>query len=276
MACSRSIDGMRFAIASRPFAFLVALSACAAPPTALAYGADGHRIAGLVAERMLCADAAQAVEDLGRGEGLAELGLWPDRIRSQARWSHTGPWHYMNIPDDIAIDDYVTPPERDILWAIDDASEALRNTRLPHNDRRDALRFLVHFIVDLHQPLHVGRAGDRGGNRIDVRLDRRMLNLHRFWDTEVVTLTGLTPARYAERLLPVVDEHRESWSAGTPRDWAAESQALRGDVYAFDGPGTRLSDHYIAEAIRVTATRLAQSAVRLAATLNDIFCAAPD
>lgn len=242
------------------------------PLVVAGYGADGHRIAGAVAERLLCEDAARVVQDLGRGEGLDELGLWPDQIRSQQRWRHTGPWHYMNIPDDVDIADYETPPERDILWAIDDNTRALANRRLPRNDRRDALRFVAHFIVDLHQPLHVGRAEDRGGNRVDVRLGRRALNLHRFWDTEAVMLTGLTPVEYVAQLMPQVRHHQAEWSTGTPREWAAESQALRDQVYAFGAEGAALSDEYIATAITVTEQRLAQAGVRLATTLNNLFC----
>ncbi len=236
------------------------------------YGADGHRIAGMVAERLLCEDAARVVQDLGRGEGLDELGLWADRVRSQQQWRHTGPWHYMNIPDNMSIADYETPPEHDILWAIDDNTRALANSRLPRNDRRDALRFVTHFIVDLHQPLHVGRAEDRGGNRVDVRLGRRTLNLHRFWDTEAVTLTGLTPLEYVANLMPQVHRQQADWAAGTPEDWAVESQALRGQVYAFGTEGAALSDEYIAAAIAITEQRLAQAGVRLAATLNSLFC----
>jgi hypothetical protein len=242
------------------------------PALVSGYGADGHRIAGMVAERMLCEDAARVVQDLGRGEGLDELGLWADRIRSQPQWLHTGPWHYMNIPDDMSIADYETPPERDILWAIDDNVRALSNTRLPRTDRRDALRFVTHFIVDLHQPLHVGRAEDRGGNRVDVRLGRRTLNLHRFWDTEAVTLSGLTPVEYAAWLMPRVRQRQAEWSIGTPPDWAAESQALRDQVYAFAEEGAPLSDAYIAAAIAITEQRLAQAGVRLAVTLNALFC----
>jgi hypothetical protein len=242
------------------------------PVAAHSYGADGHRIAGMIAQARLCEAARREVGAVGGGESLAELGLWADRIRSQQRWAHTGPWHYMNIPDDTAIGNYVTPPERDILWAIADSQGVLANRRLPLRDRRDALRFLTHFIVDLHQPLHVGRAEDRGGNRIDVRLGRRTLNLHRFWDTEAITLAGLTTEQYVARAGRLADTHRDAWFAGTPRDWAAESQALRGTVYAFGRSGDTLSDRYIDAALQVTETRLAQAGARLAMTLNDLWC----
>lgn len=90
----------------------VLLGLCAG--AAHAFGPSGHRIAGLVAEPLLCPRAAAEVAELSNGEGLAEIGLWADRIRSDDAWRHTSPWHYMNIGDDEPLDAYRHPPEGDV------------------------------------------------------------------------------------------------------------------------------------------------------------------
>src|SRR5262249_27997043 len=148
-----------------------------------AFGPDGHRIAGLLAEPRLCPAARAEVAALTGGEPLAELGLWADMIREER--PESAPWHYMNIADlrpggesRAAVAAYRSPPEGDVLSAIDRFFTALSNRSLPETQRLDALRFLVHFVVDVHQPLHVGRVEDRGGNQIDVRYGDKVVNLH--------------------------------------------------------------------------------------------------
>jgi hypothetical protein len=185
------------------------------------------------------------------------------------------PWHYMNIADGLAIERYRSPPEGDVLEAIERFRAALSNRSLPRSERAEALRFLVHFVVDIHQPLHVGRADDRGGNTIDVRLRGERMNLHRVWDSGAFDRSSAPLADYARALADSIDEsdtmRRESASID-PRRWAAESLALRETVYDFDRRSGELPDRYLDALERVTRERLTLAAARLAAMLNDAFC----
>ena len=248
-----------------------------APGGAFGFGADGHRVAGIVAMERLCPAARSEVPALGEGLGLDELGLWADWIRGEPQWRHSAPWHYMNIPDGASLEDYRHPPEGDILWAIERFAGVLNDSDGPVDERRDALRFLTHFVVDLHQPLHVGRESDRGGNRVEVDPGTgNSVNLHRFWDTEAVGLSGLSPEEYARSLSGLIDENSEAWAQDTLMDWARESQALRSDVYDFGAGDNRLSRGYLENAERITRLRLAQAGVRLAAEINRALCGSAD
>src|SRR5690606_8040631 len=182
-------------------AVLVVLAALAQGP-ALAFGPAGHRIAGELAEPLACTRAAEAVAGLTGGERLAGIGLWADTIRGDEAWRHTAPWHYMNIDDGTTVERFEHPPEGDVLWAIGHYAARLAEP-LPAEERAEALRFLVHFIVDVHQPLHVGRESDRGGNALDVTYRGETSNLHRFWDTGVLRLEGLSEAEYSARVAPL-------------------------------------------------------------------------
>jgi len=248
---------------------ILVLAALAYLP-AFAFGPAGHRIAGELAEPLLCERAAAEIAALAGGESLAEIGLWADTIRGDDGWRHTAPWHYMNIDDDQPIEAFEHPDEGDVLAAIERHAEQLA-TSISAEQRAEALRFLVHFVVDIHQPLHVGREADRGGNAIDVTYRREASNLHRFWDTDVLRLEGLSEREHAARVAPLVRifAGRDRTS---PRDWAAESLALRPLVYGFRGRGTvSLDDAYLDSAETVIRVRLAQAAVRLAATLNALL-----
>ena len=252
----------------------MSLAALAAFGQAHGYGADGHRIAGLIAQQRLCAVAEREVRILGQGQTLDTLGLWADWIRGEPEWQHTAPWHYMNIADDARLEDYRHPREGDILWAIKRFADRLPDERLAIAERRNALRFLTHFVVDLHQPLHVGRESDRGGNRIDVDPGTgEPVNLHRFWDTEAVELTGLPPEEYARSLSDVIDANADKWEHDTLMVWAHESKELRPDVYDFDRRSNRLTREYLTNAERITRRRLAQAGVRLGAEINRALCA---
>lgn len=256
---------------------LAPFAALAAFGQAYAYGADGHRIAGLIAQQRLCTEAAREVRTLGQGQDLDTLGLWADWIRGEPEWQHTAPWHYMNIPDGARLEDYRHALEGDILWAISRFAERLADRQLPSAERRDALRFLVHFVVDLHQPLHVGRESDRGGNMIDVDPGTgEPVNLHGFWDTEAVELTGLPPEEYAHGLSETIAANAGEWEHDTLMDWARESRELRPDVYDFDSRNNRLTREYLTNAERITRQRLAQAGVRLGAEINRALCGPAD
>ncbi|HEY5622309.1 MAG TPA: S1/P1 nuclease [Gammaproteobacteria bacterium] len=247
---------------------LAALSA----PTALAFGPFGHRVAGRIAEPFLCPAASAAVERLGAGEALAELGLWADRIRGNPRWESSAPWHYMNIDEGAQLDDYVSPPQGDVLWAIAHFRARLANAAMGRETRAEALRFLTHFVVDLHQPLHVGRQSDRGGNTITVSFGDERASLHRFWDTDAISGSDLPPERFVATLQPLVRVLAASYRHADERGWAAESLALRRAVYDFDAARGQLTDEYRMEAAEILRLRLAQAGLRLAAEINAALC----
>jgi len=237
-----------------------------------AFGSLGHRVAGLVAEAHLCEAAQTRVARLGAGDGLDRLGLWADRIRDTDDYAHTGPWHYLNIDDGGSLARYTTPADGDVLWAIENFRAVLADGAGSISAQREALRFLAHFVVDVHQPLHVGRAADRGGNSIEVSFGRERSNLHRFWDTDAIDLDAGSAKQRAERLLSRIAA--EAWSAGQGGaiSWATESLNLRFYVYDFDARRGRLTQQYVDRARRITSERLGMAGLRLAATLNSLYC----
>jgi len=177
----------------------------------------------------------------------------------------------MNVPDDVSLGEYGTPDGGDVLWAVEEFTRRLGDEELAFDERAEALRFLVHFVVDIHQPLHVGRQTDRGGNTIALRIDGERTNLHRLWDSGIIARDSESRERYVASAMMLADANEADWAAAPPLDWAAESKQLREFVYDFDGaPGAG----YLDEAGRILRGQLARAGVRLAATLNSIFCGA--
>lgn len=255
---------------------LLCLGSLVAAQRAHGFGPDGHRIAGLVAEAYLCDQARVEIGRFGEGDGLAELGLWADRIRTQPPWDDSGPWHYVNIADGDSFDDYQSPPEGDALWAIAHFRSRLRSESLTRELRSEALKFLVHFVVDLHQPLHVGRRADRGGTLTEVFIGENRTSLHRLWDTDAIRDAGLPVAHYVRNVTPMAMLLAAGHRPSPPRQWAAESLSLRTVVYGFDPETGQLDEDYLHIARDLVQLRLIQAGLRLADELNDVFCRAND
>ena len=229
-----------------------------------AFGPSGHRLAAHIAERELCPATRAALEPLLAGMTLADAGLWPDRIRRLPEWEHTKPWHYVNVSDRGSVARAAARGPDNVMAALDRFEKELADTSLTSRQRGLALRFIVHFVVDIHQPLHVGRASDRGGNLVPVLVAGRETNLHAVWDGE--------PLRRAANSSPRPTPLEVSrWQKAGPLAWARESQSLRPQVYAFTRQGARLvvlSATYLDAARTLVDQRLLQAGVRLAGRLN--------
>jgi hypothetical protein len=254
------------------FAVVIAL---VAPAAARAFGSSGHRIVGYVADRHLCAQTRVALKPLLAGQTLAEAGTWPDRIRRQPAWQHTRPWHYINVSDHGSVAMVARRSSDNVLAALARFEKELRDSSLGDQQRGLALRFVAHFVADIHQPLHVGRESDRGGNLIPVRVGKRKTNLHAVWDADLLRIAGAPGPREWVRRQPipggaeVLRQQRAS-----PLDWAKESQALRPSVYAFDRAGKGpfpLAPDYLDAARALAAERLLTAGIRLAGRLNAAF-----
>jgi hypothetical protein len=265
---------------------LLGAAAAVLPAHVLAFGGLGHRTAGLLAERELCPAARSEVADLGDGKSLGEIGLWADTVRGDPAWERAVPWHYINFPDlppgagldqaRAAIDAFHHIPEGDVLTAIAHFTATLADRSLPREQRSEALRFVVHFVVDVHQPVHVSREADGGGTEVQVRIGDDVRSLHGFWDTTVFNRRGVAPERFAEELEASFEAVPAARAHDPPEEWAAESLALRPTVYSFapaEGPAI-LDDAYRRMAQRIAEERLVLAAARLAATLNGALCGA--
>lgn len=259
----------------KPYAWIASLLAVSMPLQVHAWGPEAHRAAAAIAAERLCQPAAQELERLLGGQALAEASTWPDRIRGESRWAHTRDWHYVNIADDepFSVLADKAPGRGRLLQAIRDNLARLADTDRDDVSRRHALAFVLHLVADLHQPLHVGRAEDRGGNLRNVSFAGRETNLHRLWDGGLLRSAGLRAHDYQRGLAALVALGGASWEDGTLEDWAEESRRLRPWVYDFDARRRvpLISRRYAETGRQLSALRLAQAGVRTAWLLNRLW-----
>lgn len=247
----------------------VAALAAALPSPALAWGKTGHRATAALADRHLSGLARAHVRQILGVETLDEAATWPDEMRSNPDpfWQKTAsPWHYVTVQG-FAYDR--APPVGDAVTALQRFSAVLRDPDASLEDRQLALRFIVHIVGDLHQPLHVGRPGDRGGNDVKVTWFGRPTNLHAVWDSALVDEEQLSFTEWAERLNRHASPQEViEWWEQDPMVWITESAQIRETIYPAD---PELGFDYVYRQTPVVKRRLAQAGVRLAAYLNALF-----
>ena len=266
-----------------------AAAAALIPSPAFAWGKTGHRVVAAIADTQLSGLArAHIREILGPGESLDDAANWPDEMRSDPAifWQKTStPWHYVTL-NGITYDH--APPDGDALEALDRFRKVLQDRQASLADKQLALRFIIHIVGDLHQPLHVGKCCDKGGNDVKVTFFGKPTNLHAVWDSALPDEEQLSYSELAAKLeRHHSDRQLIQWWDINPRDWISESGEYRDTLYptTADLPKPKkgdkrkkgqpvlpdLSYSYVYRFTPLMEQRLTQGGVRLAAYLNDVF-----
>lgn len=277
----------------------VLLAAMAAATTSLeGWGGQGHRLVGLIAADRLTPIARENVRWLLDGQTLADVASWADTITTEQQ--QTALWHYLNIPPDANGYDRdrdcprqpgVAARSRADRWrdcVVDRITyweSRLADRELDRADRATALKFVVHFIGDLHQPFHALGVG-QGGNDVQVRVFGEgncapagaprpsPCNLHSVWDSRLIGRRDVDDREYAAMLRKlIVDKRWGSAPAGTPAQWADQSWRLAKE--ALVAPNTNIDEGYYRRHIPVIDERIALAGVRLAAMLNRALISQP-
>lgn len=254
----------------------------AAPPSAAVpgvWGANGHRIVGEIAQHYLTEAAQAGLRALVADTSLARLSTWADEIRSDPDWDCASTWHYVTVEDELTYATARKNRDGDVIEAMKRQEQVLRDPAAPVARKREALKFLVHFVGDVHQPLHVGRGADRGGNAVTVHWFGEQTNLHSVWDTKIIENKNLSFTEYTRFINHPSAAQVTAWQNSTCLDWAAESAALRDALYSLDDLTPHIDREgrfnlgyvYAYQKTPLVDRRLLQGGVRLAGLLNNIF-----
>lgn len=280
---------------------LIALSVLSAAASPM-WGPEGHCIVANIAVGLMDANTAQQANNLLQGTSFCDASHWADQIKRTSGWTWSAVLHYINTPDWACNFD----PSRDcsdsrcVYGAILNFTQVLA-TSSDATVQNEALKFLIHFIGDIHQPLHVGFTSDEGGNKIHVGFmthQAQSLNLHEVWDKYIIELRMRNDFNndqdtYAQYLLQQVQSGSYSGSAqkwascasgdgnnyACPNQWASESVGLACKYAYTDANGDHITDgenlqiDYYNYVVGVVDQQLARAGVRLAATLQRVFAA---
>ena len=252
---------------------------------ASAWGADGHRLICAMAEAKLTPEAKSMLSETLRmgkfldnnaDEDFPEACLWPDKARHT---THKGSYeeHFINVPksedsvdlarDCAALNCVATAIQRNLVYLSRDAQGKREKAR-----KAAALRFLAHFVGDLHQPLHVGNGEDWGGNKIRVNWYGKKANLHGIWDYEILKKAGITYPDSLEYLQEIKPEDSPSdvlaWIRTSFR--LARDNAYKDTEGNLIASGDTLGDDYFERAKPIVMSQISLSSSRLAYLLNEL------
>jgi hypothetical protein len=239
------------------------------------WGSTGHRVIAEVASNYLTDNARLEINKILNGETLVNASTHADDIKSDSRYDKYYNWHFLNMELD---DEYeeITPSERgDVFIAINKCIDILESDSVSNTDKSFYLKLLVHFIGDLHQPLHIGRYQDRGANRIYVKWFGRNSNLHRVWDSEMINSHNMSYSELALNLpnpdLLISAEEANDFKRGDVLNWVDEIHEYTNKIYGDVSIDDKLGYEYQYKNFGTVKDLLLIGGIRLAKILNYLF-----
>eukprot|EP01037_Dinobryon_pediforme_P013978 gene13978-14095_t len=245
----------------------------------ISWGKTGHRTIGLIAQNHLTVKAKAAIHELIGDTSLADISTYADEIRSTERYRYTTPWHYINLETGLSYDQFAKAVREQ---TNDNVYNALKKLELdlvdPSKSKAEkvfALKLVVHFIGDLHQPMHVSRAEDRGGNAIKISFEGQKGNLHGLWDSGLIDHQGLSYQQLASKYDHAAPEQVSLWQHQGMITWLYESYQVSSQLYQDAASNPNFDEQYYAAHLTIISDRIEKAGIRLAGVLNEAFGGGP-
>lgn len=235
------------------------------------WGQNGHRVTGKIAEIHLTRKAKRNIDKLLKGKSLAFVSTYADEIKSDRKYNSYSVWHYVNMGLEETYEVSEKNPEGDLVVGIDTCIKVLKNEQSTEEEKVFHLKMLIHLIGDLHQPMHIGRKEDKGGNDVQVQWFGQGTNLHSVWDTKMIEDFNMSYIELADNADDLSKSQMESLQKGTVIDWVNEVHQITKGVYESVKVGEKLSYRYSYLYLETVRTQLQKGGIRLAVVLNEIF-----
>ncbi|MBS1532761.1 MAG: S1/P1 nuclease [Bacteroidetes bacterium] len=241
------------------------------------WGFTGHKTIGQIAFQHLSPKAKASVQALLGNESLADAATWADEVRNDPEYKNTASWHFINVPLGLSFEQFqqqVTSGDKmNVYTALLDEEKQLTDPSTTRDQKVAALKFIAHFVGDMHQPMHVSRAEDKGGNMIQLNYEGQGTNLHALWDTKLLEHGGSNYQQLAEKYDHPSEAEIKEWQAKPPIIWAWESYQISSKLYEeIDGMKSRsIDNNYYESHIGIVERRITQAGIRLAGVLNALF-----
>ena len=235
------------------------------------WGNTGHRAVGQIADSHLSKRIKRKIKKLLNGQSLAMVSTFADDIKSDSKYKEFYTWHYVNLNDDETYATSKKNPKGDLVTGIEKCKQVLLDENASKADKAFYLKMLVHLIGDLHQPLHVGRVSDKGGNGFKVQWFYKNSNLHRVWDSQMIDSFNMTYTELASNADKLTKSQVKYIQNGTVVDWVNETKGLAQKVYASATADEKLSYRYMYDHFETVRSQLQKGGIRLAKILTEIL-----
>lgn len=237
-----------------------------------AYDAVGHRIVADIAYQNLTDKVRTQLDNLLGKHGIVYEATWADEVRSDKKYDYSYQWHYQNLKDSLTTADFkklLATPESEgdhLFFALDFMQNRLKKDKAD----LEALKFLVHFVADLHQPMHLGRLTDLGGNRVDYNWFGKKTNLHATWDGWLIETQKMSYSEYSKYLQEKFEPTKTEYKKYTVLQSVEAAYAVRTQIYGYDYSDTN-NYHYAYRFSEKLDEMLYRGGIQLANILNTIY-----
>lgn len=235
------------------------------------WGATGHRVVGAIADQYTTNKTKRHLKKILNHQSLAFVSTFGDEIKSDKRFKEFSIWHYVNMPLDVKYEDSKKNPEGDLVSGIAQCKRIIKDENSSDEDKAFYLKMLIHLIGDLHQPLHIGREEDKGGNDIKVKWNFRESNLHKVWDSQMIETYGMSYSELAENASYIPKNEVKALQRGSVIDWVNDTQHLTRVIYDSVEKDENLRYEYSYKYLNIARTQMQIAGIRLAKELNDLF-----
>jgi hypothetical protein len=235
------------------------------------WGKTGHRTIGKIADNYLDDNIKNKIQKLLNMKSLAFTSTYADEIKSDKRYKEFYTWHYINMPLDSNYEDSEKNPKGDMVTGIAYCKKIITDKNSSDNDKAFYLKILIHLIGDLHQPMHVALAEDKGGNNVKLKWFGEDSNLHKVWDSEMINKYRMSYSELAENADVLTNEQVLAIQKGSIVDWVNETHQITTTIYATVNEGENLRYRYSYNHFNTVRTQLQIAGIRLAKVLNDLF-----
>ncbi len=241
-----------------------------------AWGVLGHRIVGQIADSYLTKNTKQEIAKILGNESVAMSSTWADFIKSDPAYNYVSNWHYINLNGGLSkeqVQSYLeADTATDAYTKINFMVAQLKNKALAQDKKLMYLRMLIHIAGDLHQPMHVGRLDDRGGNGIKVLWFGNHVNLHQVWDEKLIDFQQLSYTEYAAAINYTTKKQVRELQRQPVSQWVYQSYVYAQKIYSdITEPEQKLDYKYNFNYSGILNQQLLEGGVHLAGLLNEIF-----
>lgn len=241
--------------------------------SAFGWGQKGHDTVAAIAQNHLSDTTVEAIDSLLDGKSIVYWSNWLDNASHTDDYAYTKTWHYKNIDPEFSYENAPNIPEGNIVEAIYCQVDTLRNPNVSKEAKATALKMIVHFLGDIHQPMHMGRASDRGGNSHKITFFGDNTNLHSVWDTNLVeSAHNWSHTEWQNEIDRLTTEEQVAVvQGGNPSTWGKETYEIATEIYDTTPHNSNVEYNYIAKWTPVIEMQLEKGGLRLADVLNSIF-----
>ena len=235
------------------------------------WSATGHRVVGKIANQYLTSKTKRNIKKILNNKSLDFVSTFADDIKSDKRYNEFYTWHYINMPLDQNYEDSDKSSSGDLVSGINYCIKVIKDNNSSNDDKAFYLKLLIHFVGDLHQPMHVGLVEDKGGNDFKLQWFYKDSNLHSVWDREMIDGYGMSYSEIADNANILNKNQVKAIQEGTLVDWVNDTHKLTRQVYANVKPNDNLRYSYSYDNFETVRSQLQKGGVRLAKVLNDLF-----